>query len=103
MGVSSRTTCGARAPGYSTHGPGAFQVALKTRPAAICSAMGVTNAAMAVITSAKLCGTSRKIKMVVGNIILSKGEIKFSIHPPSRNASGYWSVASICGGGIWRL
>jgi hypothetical protein len=37
------------------------------------------------------------------NIIFSKGEIKFSIDPPSRNASGYWSVASICGGGMWRL
>jgi hypothetical protein len=56
VGVSSRTTCG-RVPGYSTHGPGAFQVALKTRPAAICSAIGVRNAAMAVITSTRFCGT----------------------------------------------
>jgi hypothetical protein len=45
----------------------------------------------------------KKIKIGVGNIISSKGEIKFSTHPPSRNASGYWSVGSICGGDMWRL
>jgi len=45
----------------------------------------------------------KKIRMGVGNIISSKGEIKFSTHPPSRNASGYWSVGSICGGDMWRL
>ena len=32
---------------YFRHGPGVFQVALKTRPTANCSAIGVRNAAMA--------------------------------------------------------
>jgi hypothetical protein len=36
-------------------------------------------------------------------LVLSKGGIKYSIHPPPRNASGYWSLGSACGGGMWTL